>query len=177
MRRAWKWRIAAVVVAGVAVLVLWPRAPRLEPYTTPSLVLGGDTIQITALVPAGWTADDVAYYTTDWREALQESPEADLAVVSVRPRGTVSRWTAWLNQLLGRIHEVNSDICLSVSTRPRLAFRGTQVLNQPSPAPVYAKRQLLAPLEALIVYERDDRRAFDATCRQICESFRVISEK
>jgi hypothetical protein len=163
-----RWIIGLVVVVG-AVFALWPRAPRLEWYTSPSLTTNHGVSHARLLVPSGWTTRET------WGSKITE----------VRP-GRPSVISVWLSPVLGLTRDGNSKVSVDLnldSDDERGYVDATATRNSVHVTKGIAEKEIKGAYlissdgTAAISYINSDSAEFDATYRQICKSFRVIREK
>lgn len=171
-------RYAIVLLTTLCVVLgwaLWPRGPRLECYTSPPFLIAGRTsLRLRTLVPAGLTAiqvksSDHNAFDVSWTDHM---------TIGMGPQ---VRWK-WLPE---RLREL-----LSGPQSAGATFRVTPWFAPGSMPGQNALRVQRAtsggfPSEARITvwckdvycdisHKCSDPSLFDATYRQVCESFRVI---
>jgi hypothetical protein len=164
--------VGVLVAAGVAVYALWPRGPKLEWYTSPRIPFEGKVVRVRSLVPVGW--DEV---NSNWRVNTAISP--GIPWLRVGPKKRTSNFLDRLKRLLQGPAERNATIefarevsrnssvtYLMWPTGPTLRQGTYQETRRVGRDPVFR-----------LTYSRDYRAEFNATYRQICDSFQVIREK
>jgi hypothetical protein len=168
-----RWIICgAVVAAGLAAFAFWPRPPRLRLYTSPPVRFGGERVRVQALIPQGWEVSTVrngrlVFRPSIWHKRLPEWLGRNLAdqerrdEIVVRDRDL----RPWLFSLYVRIVTTPVQIGRQFIPQPYVAHRGIRL-----------NRRNRMDSNVYIDYSRTDHAEFDATYRQICESFQVIRQ-
>jgi hypothetical protein len=175
-----RWIIGVVVVAGLAVLALWPLEPRLEWYTSNAFWVAGRPIRVRALVPSNWTdldskkAQKPQITNGSIRHAREEVSISQAVRMEWIPKWIPSR----LRRLFLDDERLEPDAAVFLMIDAPGLYESTPVLARQFDGLSHARRDYYESGKAFaIVYVRNNRAEFDATYRQICESFRVIREK
>lgn len=166
--------VAALVGIGALAFALWPRGPALELYTSPPIVdSDGKSYVLQGLVPAGW-----AQATFHGGRPLVHGHRAFRIHDYMKPHGP--GWMpSWLHRLFHPREELYADIMLMVAIdgghNTDLIDHGVELETERSAGgTISAMRGIDAGPGFLVYYRRENLAEFNATYRQICESFKVI---
>lgn len=155
--------LGALAVGGIVALAARPGHPRLEWYSSPPFSVGGKTLRIQMLSPAGWHA------------AFQPAPVGPY--ITIRPQDRLSWMPMGIRRLLHLEGEFNPSIlaCPSTGGDGKVhTWTGRHIPRFGGRRYYGAVRDLTGTGGFSIIYERDDRDEFEATYRQVCGSFRVV---
>lgn len=159
----------------------WPRG--LELYTSPPITFHGKTVRLQALIPNGWVAyKPQTYGSSDIPSFIghRSIPAKGMVYVTIQPQ---NHPYGWMPEWLGRwVHgssqgEVFPAVVLQWGLNS--AEQSDHVVSTTSSTigpktSVVGLRGSDADNGYSIVYIRQKEDAFDATYRQICESFKVV---
>jgi hypothetical protein len=155
-RKTWMLLAAIVVVVGGSAFALWPRGPRLVALSVP-VTAYGEHLKVRMLAPAGWG------------ESVTVSSKGAV-FISASPR---THWvTKWIQVLTRATPEKHAYIVIQRNRWPdgvidRFVWHGKYL-------GMYHATASLPRCRYQLSYMRTNRAEFDATYRQICESFQVI---
>jgi hypothetical protein len=164
--------LLAVAVLVFVAFVLWPRGPRMELYTSPPLAYFGGTLRFQALVPAGWTAGHPTVI-----QVRGDRPGKAYPWVQISPPPPSPNLKSWFRKYMGEPDEAIAAIVMTGGWDqphgPRapgevIVADGTLIGTRT------ARREIGGNPGGTIGYSRNRADEFEATYRQICESFKVI---
>lgn len=160
--------LAVSIVAGM--LFYFSRKPSLETFTSPLVKYKGRTARLEMLIPKGWALDSTA---STFRINTVEHP-----IIKVSPAPSAS-WICTLRDRL-LLRSVNSIDHLIVIVG--FQYKGTSIsATMEGPrltknAAGYSASKVDETMPGyLLLYSRSNRAAFETTYRQVCASFKVIS--
>ena len=163
--------IAAIALAALCVaLALSPRAARFETYTSPVYPYGDIQYRFQIRVPVGWGVRG------------RNMAGAQPLVLEPLPDRRFNWLPHWLRKLLVKEPLIGGNVLLfsgPIVTSSGIAARDGQVHidhvgNSTGLAERIAFRITADPPHATVLYQNPNTEEFDATYRQICESFKVI---
>jgi hypothetical protein len=164
-----RWAIAGVVTVGAAVFSVFAQGPKLQMYTSPSLTYQGKPARLTVLTPAGWkvlTADRL----------IGSSFPKDAWEVCICPPNRFGWIPPAIRDLLDiEPHPYDQLVVRFMAERPTQRALETTSFGEtsgPGGNQFWAIRSL-PEYGATAHYSQHDRRYFDSTFREICESFQV----
>lgn len=165
--------LVALVVA-VAAYTLWPR-PRLVLYTSPGYTLDGKTVRLQMLAPAGWNMG--------W--SWVSFPPPVEAIVSDRPSERFQWMPAVIRRFLNSGDEFGGSLIVVHAPPGRRSVANGKIYVRSGRLPqnlgggtyYRAVLELTDHSGYSISYTRTNRAEFEATYRQVCESFKVIELK
>jgi hypothetical protein len=178
------WIIVGVVVVGVAVFALWPRGPRLEWYSK-SFAHNGGIVKVEVLVPSGYEHYEDLNYPRYDPPKQRKRILATLSWTRPRPRSLLDSLPEGMGRFLRQFRpeyvcenvrvtvgdaegEKDESVHVSVETDPMDHIPGQWYR---------ASRSVMSEPRANLEYGSYNHAEFNATYRQICNSFRVIREK
>lgn len=166
-------QIVAIVALTACVLTIAsrPTPPSLQLYTSPIVTIPGSATQVQLLIPFGWVADPVKPPGQIYvGRAMILAPS-----ISIHP---ARKWKWAPRWLVGRIFpepEAGAEIVLTFD-------RGRHEDDETHQFTIHvngvelnvANRELQERRGYGIHYLRSDREQFNATFREVCDSFKVI---
>lgn len=164
--------ILATLLALTALAVftaLWLRGTKLELYTSPPLLIDGQNVRLQALIPASWTvqSNTVQVYGVGTFPGVKIGPPAR------------QRWLPnWLDRLFHAPKEQLAELSMAVGWNGSYngaVMTGIWHITGPEELDAYAiSRGIEMKPGYYIYYLRGNKPDFDATYRQILDSFKVI---
>jgi hypothetical protein len=181
-------RITLAGLTGMAAAaIVWAVSPsggRLKLYTSPPLTINGKTVRLQALMPERWEAEPPSY-SSGSRSLTQVGAGRYVLIVGptqmirIKPQPEKDWRPSWMRSLFpARDAE---DPWISMIYGWSSSDLGVRVYRRP-PSSSWPKRfyNVTRGLEehggGYMSYYRENEPEFDATYRQIIESFRVIPE-
>jgi hypothetical protein len=150
-------------ILGMIWLVFWPRGPRLEWYRSPYYTLNGKQVRVEVQVPEGWKR-----YTP--LQSAADIQESNFVFVRLDAPKRRTWLPGWLQELCGweEPFPCYMRICVWGRTTKISEDAGLHLADHCALwVPPFLPR-------AELTYINRDVQHFNATYRQICESFRVV---
>jgi hypothetical protein len=171
--------VGLLVLAAVVVFAFWFRGPQLEVFTSPPLTVKGTTIRLQGLVPEGWTTWPVvtkSSYAIPAGVPNMPSGHRDSYLITLRPSGRLKWLPSFIRGYFVRPTDPEDRLAIDWpdADGPGIEQMRTAVFIPGEYAVYVAVRDWKAKFSSRIVYARANRAEFEATYRQICESFKVI---
>jgi hypothetical protein len=175
------WRIVGVAVAAAA-FALSPRVPgevrepRLEWYTSPPLFYRRHTFRVQVLIPRDWKPRISSVGGTSTAPTSFDPPS-----IYFQPRVARSTLSQQLEGVSLAVSEALAQLSFQVGKLPdEVKEETTRVFSLPESFRrtsywLEVRRNVGMPYQ--LVYTRTNGPEFNATQRQICDSFKVIREK
>jgi hypothetical protein len=154
---------AVIMVVGGTAFALRPRGPMLEWYRSGPIMRDGLPVRVQVLVPQGWEPE------------VQQTNGSGMHVALFRPRVRLGWLPAWLRKAFAPGASSGDGMGLVVGADSH-APDGSARMDACLTIPGYVAGQSVEGGWGAIKYLRVDRAEFEATHRQICESFQVIEE-
>jgi len=164
--RWWVVPVCLLAVVGGVGFAVWPRGPELIRYVSPPMSIQGRTYHIEILVPGGWAPTGPHYIEGVYYIQFLERKQGFMGFLwPVRRLFGREETDAWLEIAVGdTADERDEKIHLLIDAQP--AKDGSWTCR--------ADRTILTEPICDISYLRTKRNEFNATYRQICDSFKVV---
>ena len=165
---------AAMPVVSFALWVMRPRPPMLQLYTSPIISLNDQRVVAKVKIPAGWITTGPKYGTPPGTKRW------GTVVLEFSPPPATSRIPAWLLHLFHAVPEAHACLRMYLNNVP-LPHPGqvfiSEVREVVEGVEVDYARTYLSPGKTEMDYYRSSHSAFEATYRDIYNSYQVLETK
>jgi hypothetical protein len=170
MTKRWSAVVCCVLACGLVALVAL--LPLTRVYSSKSFTLNGSRMRIEVVVPGGWVAGDLRFENEDGAQIVE------LTLMPKQGSRWLPRWLAFWRDPSSSNENAYMDIAVGPDVARTIPSFNTIVSWIYSPDGKTAERKLTGAFgDACIHYTRTNQSEFEQTCRQVCESFKVIVEK